>query len=456
VKVFARRASEVQDTSATKGYLRLVLGLFASGSAVAVAASDKTFGHDTSELLLLTSLVFAYVVARRTSPALRVYVVVFALWFLFPPLLGLDSGLPELSQAWALAALWLLAWTAGQLLLGGTGRAEPKSHHQEIISASGATFGLVAIGLVALGIQAFAIRHSGSSYGLQLQGISNTSLSGTFATLAGPALVAALIVSWNASTRRLRKFLAVLIMIEATLSAFSGFRGAAILYLLSATVSFVVVHPPSSSRNRNALVGGVLAAILIGVPLIFVASEVRQNAAAAVGITNNGLTLASLPREVANRFDEVPNLAAALQPLTPTAQAAVAMSHQAEIFIPRELWPSKPIFNYGEQVSSAIYGNPASYNTSSTITWLGDLYLNGGVWMILASGVGFGALVCQALRRSTQAGPLMVIVIVLLITALFNAESPLVLAIAGFLKSFLILALVCLVARPLREIFRLT
>jgi hypothetical protein len=128
------------------------------------------------------------------------------------------------------------------------------------------------------------------------------------------------------------------------------------------------------------------------------------------------------------------------------------MTHQLEILVPRPLWPDKPIFNYGEQVSSAIYGIPASYKTASTITWLGDLYLNDGPWGILVSGIILGSLLRRVLRRAVRGSTLMIVVTVPLVTALFNAESTIILGIAGMLQTVILLTLACLIARSLSPI----
>ncbi len=429
-------------------------GLFLVGAAAAITATTSITSQDTSEFILLVSLVSAYLGSRRATPVLRVYVIFVALWFLLPSIDGLDTGQPQLARVWLIAALWLFAWTGGQLLFGRFDRLAPDVEQARHLHDGGAVFGLIVIGLIAMAIQAHQIAEGISGYTLQISGVSNTSLSGGIAGMAGPALIAAIIIARWSSTRRIQVTLVVLLVIEALFLTQSGIKAAAITYFLTLLLAYIAVRPPSNARERGMLLRALMAIIVLGVPLTIMAGAVRQadevNAGYESGRT--ALTLVSLPRTALTRFDEVPNLGQALGPLNPQARSVVSMTHQVESFVPRELWPEKPVFNYGEQVSSVIFGLPASYRTSSTITWLGDLYLNGGLWTILFTGVVLGSVVRRTFRRAVRAGPMMTILTVLLVSALFNPENPIVLAIAGMLRAFLVLGLACLMARLVRPL----
>jgi len=437
-------------TPLTHNLLMRALGLLLISAAIAVIAVKSSASRDTSEVIFLVSLIFAYAGSRTTSPVLRVYVVFVALWFFLPSLFGLDTGQPQLTQVYLIVALWLFAWTGGQLVFDRLDHVASEAKQPGYLRDREALIGLMAIGSVAMLIQAKQIAEGIRAYTLQISGVTDTSLSGDIATTAGPALIAAFIIAQRSSSRRVKTIILLLMVIEAIFLTQNGFRSSAVDFEAAGFIAYIAVYPPSTSRARRALAGWLLIAVVLGLPLLLIASNIRQTA--QFGTSRNSLTFASLPQAISGRLDETANLGQALGPLNPQARSVVAMTHQLEILVPRPLWPDKPIFNYGEQVSSAIYGIPASYKTASTITWLGDLYLNDGPWGILVSGIILGSLLRRVLRRAVRGSTLMIVVTVPLVTALFNAESTIILGIAGMLQTVILLTLACLIARSLSPI----
>jgi hypothetical protein len=435
---------------------RRIFGVTLIGVAMGLVGISMRGGisRGPSELLVFASLFVAYIGSRGATPVLRVYVVFVALWFVLPPFLGLSADQNQLNRIWVIVAIWLLSWTGGQLLLGYSDRPTHTPEREGWISREDAVIGLTAIGLVAMAIQMLQIVHGATAYTQQVSGITDTSISGGTANLAGPALVAAFIMSKRVSPRSTKVVLALLIGIEALLLTQNGFRAAAVNFLFGGLLAYIAVNPPSTNVERRAIARWFAVLILVGIPLILIGSSVRQSAQAksAYGGIGHTITLVSLPHNILTRWDETSNLAQSLVPLGPQAHSAVSVTHQFEDFVPRPLWPGKPIFDYGEQVSTAIYGLPASYHTSSTVTWLGDLYLNGGPWLILASGVVLGAAVRRALQRATRNNTLSTIFTVSLVSALFDPENPIVLAVAGIARTVIFLSAACIIVHLLRPI----
>ena len=52
-------------------------------------------------------------------------------------------------------------------------------------------------------------------------------------------------------------------------------------------------------------------------------------------------------------------------------------------FVPRSLWPGKPILDAGYQVNQEYYGMPASVYSSAAVTPYGDLYRRGGFGVVI-------------------------------------------------------------------------
>jgi hypothetical protein len=403
-------------------------------------------------------LVVAYRAGRGASIAMRVYVLYTVVWFLLAPVTGelfpsMSSGLssPQLGAVWVTVSVWLLGWSAGMLLLRP--RVRTARVPRTGLSYRDASLGLITVGVVALLLEILQAAHGVSSYATQIAGGASTGVTGTIASLAAPALTAGFVFAWPTATRRGRILLALLILAQAGVSSLNSFRGTAIEFLIGAGVAYLVIHP-QRLRHRTRTVAAALALIvLVGIPLTLLANAQRQAVAAASGYGKvSPLSLATLPRVAVQRFDETPALAAALAATGPAAKQAVRMDHQVEDFVPRVLWPGKPIFNYGEQVSVAVYDIPPSIHTASTITWLGDLYLNGGLMAVLIAGVVLATISRVIFERAVEGRVLIALGAVLLLGVLFNPESPLVLDIAGGLRSLLLLGAACFAGAAIRKV----
>lgn len=434
--------------------------LLAAGGSL--AAIHPTIPSTPAEALLGACLLLSYRAARGSSLAMRIYVFYILLWFLLAPIAGslfpsVNPGLSssETGAVWLTVSIWLLGWSAGLLMvqprtrtsLGGHTRGNGGLTYQD------ASYGLIVVGIVALLIEISQAAHGSSAYATQIAGGATTSTTSAIAGLAAPALTTAFVFAWPTASRYGRVLLASLIFIQAGVSTFSGFRGPATELLISTATAYLIIHPSYLRQRRRWLARWLLIILVVGIPLTLVAGAHRQEQATAVGHGNTtALSLSRLPGTVVKRFDEMSALSAGLNADGPTAKRAVRMDHQFEILVPRVLWPGKPVFNYGEQVSVAIYGVPASYYTSSTVTWLGDLYLNGGLPAVLVAGVVLAAMARRIFDLAVEGPVFIVLTAVLFLELLFNAELPLVLNFAGDLRSLLGLTAACFGGRAIRDI----
>ncbi len=429
--------------------------LFAGGTLLAAThpAPSASSGATLATLVLLIS----FVAARSGSIGLTVYLIYIFVWFYLAPLVGsvFPSVSPhltssELGLVWLTVSVWLLGWTAGHLLVRQQLHNPPSTAGR--LSPRDAGTGLITVGTVALLVEIVGAAGGQSAYATQIAGGSNTGVASIVASLAVPALVTGFVLLWPHANQRTRAFLVIAILLQAGVSSLNGFRGPAIEFLVGLGVAYLVVHPTHLHHRLRSLVLALLVILIIGIPLTLFASVQRQNQATSAGTGNHqSLSLASLPGTTIRRFDEAPALAAGLGASGPAVKQTVAMSSQFELFIPRSLWPNKPIFNYGEQISTTVYGLPASYHTSSTITWLGDLYLNGGLVFVLLSGLALAAVVQFTFERAAKGRTLTILIAVLLLQVLFSAESPLVFSLAGAFRSFILLGFVSYASGPIRR-----
>ena len=68
-------------------------------------------------------------------------------------------------------------------------------------------------------------------------------------------------------------------------------------------------------------------------------------------------------------------------------------------FIPRSVWPTKPVLAAGYEVLQEYYGMPASVHSSVAVTPYGDLYRRGGVAVVIA---GMLVLACSSPRSTLE------------------------------------------------------
>jgi hypothetical protein len=195
---------------------------------------------------------------------------------------------------------------------------------------------------------------------------------------------------------RSRVVLVVLLLAEVADGLFAGSKGLAIvgLFYVGAVAVYTYGHLP-----RWAVVAGVIVVLFVFPSTTAYRASIRnastQSVATSVaagslvrilGTTISSLTPRALfvdtPGAVASRLSEIDNVAIILQkspsaiPYKPWTDLVV---DPATDWVPRLVWPSKPIISTAEEFSTEYYGLPPTLVTGSPITVPGDLLVHGGV-----------------------------------------------------------------------------
>ena len=121
-------------------------------------------------------------------------------------------------------------------------------------------------------------------------------------------------------------------------------------------------------------------------------------------------------------------------------QEAVSWTFQVEALIPRFIWPDKPVIDYAQRVSVAVYGEYG--RTSSTITTIGDTLVNFKIPGMIIAAVLLGFVLSLAERRVRSSVGLasLVLAAALSYAATGSQEEPLILVVADVLRNILVAA----------------
>jgi hypothetical protein len=254
-----------------------------------------------------------------------------------------------------------------------------------------------------------------------------------------------LLASALASGRRVG-FAAVIALAQALVLAMSGFRGASVVFILSAMCTAALLLPNDSPwRARRRLTVIVPALLVLLVFTFTVAARVKHNAATEAQTSSAGnqlVNLGNVVREGAIRLDQGAQLSEAVSHRDDyNTKAAVAWRSQLEAGIPRYLWPGKPIVDYSQKVSVAVYG--LKYGQSSSyLTSLGDTLVNFGIVGVLVGSFVLGLALALAEKRiRTGTGtPTLVLAAVVAYHALLGGDVTLVLTLVGVVRGFAVTA----------------
>jgi hypothetical protein len=186
----------------------------------------------------------------------------------------------------------------------------------------------------------------------------------------------------------------------------------------------------------------VVFLVLVAAPLVIYGEHQRQASQTAASVAAQpSLRLSGIPKLVANREDEVSEISHAVAAESgPGVKKQLSMASQASAFVPRFLWPSKPFESYGEDVSVFVYNIPSMYHTSSAITQLGLLFINGGLAAVLLGALALAFLARWLLDR-TGRGPITALVVILVVQVVLSNETSLVLNVAAAVRAFLVVGL---------------
>lgn len=261
-------------------------------------------------------------------------------------------------------------------------------------------------------------------------------------TTPTPVITVMLLVSALGSGKRVTAA-ATVVIAHAAVVSLSGFRGAVAVYFIAAACAAWLTLPAASPWRRAPRVAIAFAFLAVIAISGFVSgAHVRQDVAIEQRASSKGSKVfgwdEALPI-LSERLDHTTPLQRAVELRDDsTLQHAVSWSAQLEAFIPRFLWPEKPVVDYGQQVTAALHGQ-AYAPSSSTITNIGDLLVNFGIAGVLAASVLLGAgLRVAELRVRGGAGTPSLVLAVGLSSFILLQEMPLLLALAGLIRDSLV------------------
>lgn len=409
------------------------LWLLALGLAVValVAAVDAS-----SMLALGASIACAVVVRASLSPLARAYVAYIVLGLVVAPRFATVPNV-NLDRTQFLASLWILAACLGGVISSRTGRSSPRL--RTVPSLQRLTPAVFIAILSLLAEYVLVARGSFGVAGQYATGNSGGGYLGLLVQIGPPSAAGALLATLARPTRTTGDLVvpAALVALQAVALTFSGFRGAAPLYVLA--VALCSFRPAAAKRRmpvgRRLVVGAALFCFVGG--LFLHGASVRQSAATAAGSAAPHISVSNALPTVVQRFDESPYLARADESRDqPAAREAVSLRNQLTAIVPRFLYPSKGNVDYGQQLSIAVYGATANTRNSSTVTTFGDAMINGGLpgGFVLVAIYVF--LVDAVLRRTRRAATVQSLSVrVALVTAALNLEAPAGLNLVGILRA---------------------
>jgi hypothetical protein len=389
----------------------------------------------TTVLLVAVPLLLAVTLAR-ISVLSTAYLLEMSFYFGITSLtLGSswDPRLVSLVLAWALAL--------------GVGTLAATSHvpYCERVTRSWQVLGWphfsLAVGLIAL--SAYLSLNERAGYAAQVT-LGRSTPTGILGSLFSVAPIITLIVLFNSigSGRRVRSAVG-LAFVQIVVLALSGFRGAAGVFIVSIVVGGALTLPhdsPWRSRSRLSVMAPTL--VLLTVVTFIVGAEVKNAAANRAGVSSAGTQLFSRNNAIKNTATRL-ELASYLETGIEhrgeeNAVKAVSWETQLRAGIPRFLWPGKPDVDYGEKVSASIYGLDYG-RSSSTVTTIGDCFLNFGRLGILVAGLLLGYAfrrIHVTVLRGRGAPSLLLGVVATYSFA--GQESPLVLSLVETVRVWLI------------------
>ena len=330
----------------------------------------------------------------------------------------------EISVSWVLRALWLIAvgttlWVLGYLV--GPGRPT-RRFGNKMMAALNLRFApevrsplapwiLYAIGTAARITTAATtgrFGYVGNFQAVVATASSYQQLLSDLALCAPLAVAAAALQVCRERVPGARVTLTVLFLAEIALGAAAGGKQSFIIAIVAVAIPFTATqhraHKGLLAFTALACTG--LALLLIIVPFNHSyrsaarstsgTLSARQALDAAPSILGQTIgtgsvdgVLSSSASFLLSRISEI-NSPAIIMQRTPGeigfANPMQLVEAPIVTFVPRAIWPGKPILDTGYRFSQIYYELPATVYTSSAITPVGDLYLHGG-WIPVIVGM---------------------------------------------------------------------
>lgn len=463
-----------RDTRTLLGVALLALGVFSLLVVALQPRSPSFLVVAFSTILLVFAVSALFLMGGRAHRGLGLGEFRIGPWFAvwYGLCFGLTSfawrqqqvGTPgEIAQssvvgALGIAMLGLGAWTAGYLL--GVGASVRRFVHRRVthwLPGTDVTLRSpnIAWALYLIGLCGRAMQFMSGGYGY----LANPSAAVTSASRLGQllpflasfasfALIVAAVDFARSRSRRSRGTLIVMAALEVGFGLTGGTKVNFVLTMLG------LVAVLSAARLR--LPKKTLAVILIMFLFVVAPFTAAYRAQIRSGATTlaSGQAIATIPqvvgqmistnpfaygqvslRYLGQRLREIDNIAIIYQrtpseiPYRGVGQLIIG---PATAFIPRILWPGKPLILTGYNFSQQYYQLPSNVITSSAITPEGDLFRYAGIPAVIVGMLLFGALARLVDRELHPVNDLRyALFFVPLFAALLNIETGIVAMVAG-------------------------
>jgi hypothetical protein len=299
--------------------------------------------------------------------------------------------------------------------------------------------------LWGVAMSAEAVGFSRGSFGFlsdPVAALSTTSsANAVLYALAQMGLLATLVAAWRFAVNRHAGSMALLMWVagsQVVLGLISASKEGAIIQLVALVVGY-------SARGKLRLGPLVLAGLLtLFVVTPFVTAyrtavlngsgrlspveslqsmDFYQLASGSTAQTDSGSLVAST-----DRWSRIGDVAIIVEK-TPSTIAYISgselISGPVLGFVPRSVWPGKPVLDAGYEVNKEYYEVPGSVHSSAAVTPYGDLYRHGGVWVVIVGMAILGMFVRTVDDRegaAIQADPRLMFLPMVLFTTLVKQE----------------------------------
>jgi len=306
-----------------------------------------------------------------------------------------------------LAGFGLVAWTVGYLVTVRTfrvGRAQRDRTPSTVVMAL-----LFATGLLGHFLSALSGRfgYVGDAAG-RISAPAATGQLVHILTSAGRFALILLAINFvSRRTGQARTFLLLALSVEVTIGLLTGMKSEFVLTLFAITPVLAI----GTDRFPTKTLAGSAALLLLAVfPFVTTYREtVRagsselgpwqafERAPALIGdiYTERGPVeiLGTASEALVQRLGQVQNVAIIVQKTPndiPYASMSEVFGAPVLGFIPRFVWPDKPILDTGYRFNQEYYGRPPTVYSSAPITPVGDLYRHGGLLVVAVGMATFG------------------------------------------------------------------
>jgi len=271
---------------------------------------------------------------------------------------------------------------------------------------------------------------------------TSSSLNAVVAAVTQLGLLATLVAAWRLAAHRSFASALLLTWIAGTqvvLGLFSGGKEAVFIQF----VAFVIGYSTKGRLRLGPVLLTGLVALFVVTPFITAyRSEVltgsgRLTPAEAISSidftalfadSTSGASAGHSNRQAAERLSRIGDIAIIVTetPRTvPFVSPLELLSGPVLGFVPRSIWPGKPVLDAGYQASIAYYGVPSSVHSSSALTPYGDLYRHGGIIVVFGGMSLLGMFVRVVDDRDggdATSDPRMIFLPMLLFTTLVKQE----------------------------------